>query len=143
MIDEHKLVEDIEEFMFNIYGCDLENVSEFQRGNESKAAYIVQGLYDAVEFINEQPKVGEWIPVEERLPEEEGTYLCYEVCGNYPCYGVLNFAKNLHKVDKYDFQNEKRPGFYHLDSEYGYLEDTNVVAWMPLPAPYDMRKKVE
>lgn len=84
-----------------------------------------------------------WIPVEERLPEEKGTYLCYEVCGNYPCYGVLNFAKNLHKVDKYDFENKKRPGFYYFDSEYGYIEDTNVFAWMPLPAPYDMRKKVE
>ena len=95
----------------------------------------------AVELTKKAPKVNEWISVEERLPEEDGTYLCYEVCGNYPNYGVLNFAKNLHKVDKYDFQNKKRPGFYHFDSEYGYIEDTNVVAWQPLPAPY-MRKKV-
>ena len=129
MIDEKKLINYIKTEI-NPYGRPFEG-TVFEFGCK------------VMEHIENMDKVGEWIPVEERLPEEEWTYLCYEVCGNYPNYGVLNFAKNLHKVDKYDFQSKKRPGFYHFDSEYGYIEDTNVVAWMPLPAPYDMRKKVE
>lgn len=62
MIDEQKLIEDIAEYMRNVYDCDLEDVVGFQTNNESKSAYIVQGLYEAVSIIDEQPKVGEWIP---------------------------------------------------------------------------------
>ena len=56
MIDENKLIEDIAEYMRNVYGCDLEDVVGFQTDNESKSAYIVQGLYEAVSIIYEQPK---------------------------------------------------------------------------------------
>lgn len=79
--------------------------------------------------------VNKWIPVSERLPGEEGEYLCCKEYINHQFYAVLNFSKNLHEVDKYDFPNEKCPGFYGFDSEYGYIAE-EVIAWMPLPEPY-------
>ncbi len=46
---------------------------------------------------------------------------------------ISNFAKNLYEVDKYDFPNDKRSGWYKYDSEYGYYEIDNVIAWTELP----------
>ena len=79
--------------------------------------------------------MAEWISVKERLPDKEGKYLCY--C-DYGCSGaisVYSFAKNLSKVDKYDFRGEKRAGWYFYDSEWGYGETESVTHWMPLPEP--------
>jgi hypothetical protein len=37
-------------------------------------------------------------------------------------------------VDEYDFDGEEynRSGFYDYDSEWGYVERTNVLAWKPI-----------
>jgi hypothetical protein len=49
---------------------------------------------------------------------------------------VLSFAKDLHKVDEFDFKEEKgKSGFYMYDSEWGYSHFRNVTHWMPLPEP--------
>lgn len=78
-----------------------------------------------------------WIPVTERLPEEDGKYLtAYKSVLNPPItwIRVCWFAKNLRKVDKYEFP-KKKPGFYESDSEYGYFEVSGITHWMPLPEP--------
>lgn len=78
-----------------------------------------------------------WIPVSERLPED-GTYLVTleRFYGGEPIINIRSFAKDLNKVDKFDFPKHKC-GWYDYDSEYGYWEDTEVIAWMPLPKPYE------
>lgn len=119
MIDEKKLIEDIAEFMSNVYGCDLDEVIEFQTNNESKAAYIVQGLCEAVGLIKEQTKVNEWIPCSERLPEVDQMVLATEEEGVIFC--------------TYEYFYGYGYGFYPIHG--------NVTAWMPLPEPY-IRKKV-
>lgn len=69
MIDEKKLIEEIEEYTLSVYGCDINDIVAFQTNNESESAYIVQGICEAIDFIKQQEKVGEWIPISERLPE--------------------------------------------------------------------------
>ena len=91
---------------------------------------------DIVEMINKQPKVGEWIPCSERLPEEDGRYVCQTLDGDYDYIEILSFAKNLSKICKYDFYGKKYAGFYEYDSEWGYFEVDNVIAWQPLPEAY-------
>ena len=46
----------------------------------------------------------------------------------------MHWAKNLHEVDEYDFADEQynRSGFYDFDSEWGYLERENVLAWQEI-----------
>ena len=86
--------------------------------------------------------VGWWIPVSEKLPED-GTYLVtVERTTGKPRVEVMSFAKDLNKVDDYDFPKHKC-GWYDYDSEYGYWEDTDVIAWMPLPQPYDPQESEE
>lgn len=85
-----------------------------------------------VEFVKAQ----QWIPCSERLPEDDGRYLCMTKSFNdKPLVDLLSYAHNLHKVDEYDFPQEKN-GWYDYDDEYGYYEDEQVYAWMPLPEPW-------
>ena len=95
-----------------------------------------QGYKDA------EQKSGKWIPVSERLPED-GTYLVTvgRVVGGAGI-DIKSFAKDLHKVDEFDFPKHKS-GWYDYDSEYGYWQDASVIAWMPLPEPYEPQESEE
>lgn len=86
-------------------------------------------LHDRCEVnivINSMPSVlpkAEWIPITERLPEEEEYVLCWLRYGDYMIakwkYEGWTSEKNVIWVD-----GKPGTGFY------------DVVAWMPLPEPY-------
>lgn len=77
--------------------------------------------------------MNKWIPVSERLPEEETQYLCVRKTCRTPYYEICRYVKDLYKVDEYDFIHKKDTnGFYIYDSEYGYLSADDVIAWMPI-----------
>lgn len=86
--------------------------------------------------IKFEPK---WIPVTERLPDENGKYLTVFTVNTIPPRPVIEvscYAKDLYKIDKYDFHDKKRKhGFYQYDSEWGYFEMQDISHWMPLPQP--------
>ena len=76
----------------------------------------------------------QWIPCNEKLPEESGEYLVWYDCGediegccveNFDA-GVGAFGRWCDEYDAYTL------GF--LDSEFIYFDEA--VAWMPLPQPY-------
>lgn len=78
---------------------------------------------------------GGWIPISEKLPED-GTYLvAIKRLDGASRTDILSFAKDLNKVDEFDFP-EHKCGWYDYDGEFGYYENANVKAWMPLPEPY-------
>ncbi len=85
-----------------------------------------------------------WIPVNERLPEKIGNYLVTQKTSfsDYVYTSIASYALNLHDVDEYDFADKKRPGWYE-DSEWGYYELKDVMAWMPLPEPYKAESECE
>lgn len=80
-----------------------------------------------------------WIPVTERLPDENGKYLTVFTLNTIPPRPVIEvscYAKDLYKIDKYDFHDKKRKhGFYQYDSECGYFEMSDISHWMPIPEP--------
>jgi len=76
-------------------------------------------MIDVQNAIEEQPKIGGWIPCSERLPEEDGFYLVT----------LTEKVTDINdiRVTKVFF-SEKSNGF----TGYG----KSVIAWQPLPEEY-------
>lgn len=92
MIDEKKLIEDIKEW---------NTTMEIDWTSDS-----------VISLLESAPKVNQWIPCSERLPDEKGWYLVY--------------AKNQRPFVAY-FKGKTFP----LNNHYH-----EIIAWMPLPEPY-------
>ena len=73
-----------------------------------------------------------WIPVEERLPEEgKRVLVTYDLVNKYPWVNILHYGKSMY---------DDKPCFYEADSEWGDVPYDGIVAWMPLPKPYERSK---
>ena len=110
MIDEKKLIEKIGH---RIFKSDSE-------------AYIF-AIQETIETIENFPKVGEWIPVEERLPENAG-YSCLATIENK--FGQKTVAKVFTSYGVFG------DGFWLCNEKDIDLKVWKVIAWMPLPNPY-------
>ena len=88
----------------------------------------------AIEALRSSEKPNKWIPVSQP-PEKSGGYLVSMRCVTHDVVAIASYATDLHKVDEYDFPKHEA-GWYNYDSEYGYYELDDVVAWMPSPEPY-------
>ena len=104
MIDEKKLIESLR--------------SSLNTGRETFPLDMI------IDCIEEQPKVGEWIPADE--PPRNNNYI------------LLSFENfSLPMVGRYE--DSEDGGAYYLDSSFDWIDD--VVAWMPLPEPYRTEKE--
>lgn len=113
----------------------------------SEACFELRGVFGRCECaLNALPSAQQWIPVTERLPEKNGMYLVCENCdhedGVFRYVSIASYAANLNEVDEYDFPGEenKRPGWFRDDSEYGYYEVGTgrlgyITHWRELPEP--------
>lgn len=99
MIDEKKLIDELFFKMPREYG--FESIQWFRQ------------------LIDNQPKVGEWIPVSEGLPKKKGRYLvtAFDYDGEYTATAPFN------PDDK-------------LDVEF-WKTSKDIVAWQPLPEPWE------
>lgn len=91
--------------------------------NDEKAPYradinkIIREMTVYAPVINEP----QWIPATERLPENDGWYIC-------------TFDGELVGQDE---------PFVGMDEiENGVWHDGCVIAWMPMPEPYEMERKI-
>ena len=105
-------------------------VSEMDIAQDYKMELL--GMVTALGYKHEKT-AQQWIPCSERLPDEEGYYLtAHSYMSGHIGYHVTHFAKDLYKVDEYDFAEWKGvSGFFTIDDEYGY-EKVDALAWMPI-----------
>ena len=96
MIDEKRLVEVLEK---NFYGTG--------------------GVEVLKQIINEQPKVGGWIPCNERLPDKPGSY-------RVTCL----YADKWYRVKDDLFYSDKTWGYDNIH------RDRKVIAWKEIEEPY-------
>lgn len=108
MIDEKKLIEDI-----------LQHENVLASANHVYKSGYRDRQYEIIDTIKRQPKVGEWIPVSEGLPEESGTYIVNAIEN---CIVHVTFAKWMKRMKK-----------WNLTGSRSYWK---VTAWRPLPEPY-------
>ena len=82
--------------------------------------------YKLIAELKRTPTACAWIPVEERLPENTGTYLVT--------------AQNEHfatvLVDSYWMGTDVYPAGWHYEELMKY----KYIAWMPLPEPYNPKQ---
>ncbi len=88
-------------------------------------------LEDIVEYFENQPKIGEWIPCSERLPEEGQRVLATHEGGLEPNRQVIE-----HYFHDGQFLNN-----WHMDADFksptfGQRYMGDVIAWQPLPEPH-------
>ena len=108
MIDEKKLIEEIESYRGDIFTDEI------------------------IDLIKQQPKVGEWIPCSEQLPElhrvdmqsEEEYYMISDSV-------IITDGERI-SVSEYEVDDGDREGW--LAHDFEEIED--VIAWMPIPEPY-------
>ena len=104
----------------------LEEIGELrgQAGSEctSEDHYIKKAwehcLDRVVGIIRKHMDAG-WIPVEERLPEEAGTYIINALTGER---NIVTFAKWQNRYKRFDMT--------------GARTYWKIIAWRPLPEPY-------
>lgn len=126
MIDEKKLVEKLNNITFE---AEVHN-SGYKRTRTEK----MLRCEDIMSIINKQPKVGEWIPVSERLPNEEefiGAYLRSIYAAEF-----IVMIKGASKPTTLYFT---RSGKWFDEKRNTY----DVIAWQPLPEPYKEDEKDE
>lgn len=108
MIDEEVLLEKLEELI---------EYDTFDYAQEEPK--IVMSFEELEKIIVNQPKVGEWIPCSERLPEDEETKIVTLSDG---------------KVEG-AFWNERN--WWCMDDSINLeVRTEDVIAWMPLPPAY-------
>lgn len=79
--------------------------------------------------LEQDEKENGWIPVAERLPEEDGRYLVTFKNGIKVC--MVGYGSCKRTVLGYPIGH----GWYSLE-EAQYYADDSIIAWMPLPKPY-------
>ena len=126
MIDETKLIEELNQ-KCEVYDekCGNAQMNE-EYGMEMMYAGKVLGITEVRKIIESQPKVGDWIPCSERLPEND----------NYILLSFENFSLPL--VGRYE-KDENGGAFYVGDcneDDTCLANDLFVNAWMQLPEPY-------
>ena len=128
MIDEKKLIEDLEQYAHLSAGDSVDTIKVI------------------IKIVGDQTKIGEWIPCSERLPDDRDNrfYMC----------AVENHEEDPPMFCQYeeeygfgfwnDIYDEHTLGF--VDSEFKTNEELGyekVIAWQPLPEPYRPEKESE
>lgn len=132
MIDEKELIDEIKNWI------KTDHFGDFSAG------YI---LSDVIEEIDKMPKVGEWIPVSERLPEEHDSVFAKFKGTSYWTSGLFEKISNtvMATVELED-GTRKVVLTQTLDGEWN-LENRiikkKVIAWMPLPEAYGGEESAE
>jgi len=112
-------------------GCSLEN-------DDNCIGWLFENSLAIIEQqqaeLAELKEANRWIPVSEKLPEEDGRYFCliHRYIGTkneYKCQDILMFTHNPPEDGCYG-ENK----FWDYDVEYGYTKDDDVTHWRQLPS---------
>ena len=125
MIDEKKLINELKK----IFESDEENIN----------CTLSDFAYHVFDCIEEQQKIGEWIPCSERLPEMHREDM--EAEGEYYIISnpvIVTDGQQVY-IAEYEEDMDYRYGWHSFDGE----DYDNIIAWMPLPKPYRPEKESE
>lgn len=122
MIDEKRLIEEFRhEDLIYVYGVNA-----------------IEAIVSRIEL---QPKVGEWIPCSERLPEErESMFKKFKGTSKW-CEAMFEgISDDVNVTVEFEDGTRTTKTSHTLDGKWkcekGYGIKMKVIAWQPLPEPY-------
>ncbi len=120
-----------------IYDYIKRTINPYGRPFEGTAYEFGLKIMDFIENIDDEKENG-WIPVSERLPEDEKECLVTleKVYGTpETLFGIANYLK----FGDAGYWNERKYGYLEWDKYsdgHGGTKMYKVIAWKPLPEPY-------
>ena len=130
MIDEKKLIEELEKWMNDTAYLKekYSGATQFKDGTGENIMYAHAEIAhdvisEVIDKINEQQKFGEWIPCSERLPEKHVDVL-------------VDFGDENPIIAWYSHVNDT-----WKNSSTDYVINVDVIAWQPLPESYNPWKE--
>ena len=120
MIDERKLIGELDAWW--------ETLSP---GTDARDSIICDAIEAVKEKIDNAEKVGEWIPVSERLP----------ALGTWNIVTIKDHLRNGRRALRYpviymEKMYDTGYGFYENGTDILLPEYSEIIAWQPLPEPY-------
>ena len=129
MINENRLIELLEEEILRI---DTESTPGCGNLYGRDASVMKNTLNFVIDLINEQPKVGEWIPCNERLPKQDKLLQDYLVTFEYYRYGEYDCMYKTIGIGTFSKMSHE---FTFINGQTGW-RDLKVLSWQPLPEPW-------
>lgn len=111
-----------------IYNYIKRTINPYGKPFEGTAYELGLKIMNYIENMDDEKENG-WIPVTERLPEEDGRYLVTFKNGIKVC--MVGYGSCKRTVLGYPIGH----GWYSLEEAQYYAEDS-IIAWMHLPEPY-------
>ena len=115
MIDEKKLIEELNRQKY---------ILTFEDSNPIDEGFNC-GIDKAIQLVESQPKVGEWIPVEERLPKQDKLLQDYLVTFEYYRYGEYDCMYKTIGIGTFSKVSHE---FTFINGQTGW-RDLKVLSW--------------
>ena len=128
--DVRQAVEAIDEFIGELPPVTPQPKTDKENIHREREQAYMQGYEDACKKYRQEPK---WIPVSERMPESCGMYIVTRKIYDCPDTAPIIMSDESWFDGQNTWHNDNR-----INHERGYLSD--VIAWMPLPAPFDTQE---
>lgn len=121
----------------------IEELRAYAKDRKGELAKLINDAADTIEMLSAKLHASQmdrssqyyhngWIPCSERLPEEEQTVLVTCSDGQVYIYDRL-------KACDYEYDDMR----FWEDNMGCYQPREDVVAWMPLPEPYQAERKID
>lgn len=132
------MLEDKGDYAMNVLEKILEEIEHEAMTNKEIGRKQCEGMARAMNIIRshmnhsgDDTEMGDWIPVEERLPDRLNKEL-YDI--NLVTLEDGEVCIGVYRDDKKEWWTRKKEG------ETLYTTKHNVIAWQPLPEPYKPNK---
>lgn len=132
MIDEKKLIDELSKMKKNV----IKHLNTANKNREATFAFLIENqlamLNNILKCITNQPRVDKWVLCSKRLPEEPQKFTVEKLIFDrkIKSYIVMIYGAEVATTLYYE-------GAGKWCDEYG--EIYSVVAWQPLPDPYQER----